>query len=207
MTKSTFATPSWPEGGHNGEDRRVAVIEAHGVDRHEAREVVLVCSAVAMPGNRVQRRVRILGGPEATHELAHDFGPAFVLPRSHRCEEVARIRKAVRADGAELGQAKLRTVVFADVASRGSGRQLDLEFHAARDHADLAGCDKEPPGLGEHQQRALLGHQHHLAVRIHEAAVGHRTAGAINVHCNAGLRGRVARAGHRHESVYKIQLS
>ena len=77
--------------------------------------------------------------PEISAEFRDEFHRAFRVfkPRDRRFE-IARICQTVRADRSEIGQAKLRAVIFADVAARVAVGQLDAEFQTARNHANFA---------------------------------------------------------------------
>ena len=189
----------------DSEDRRVGVIEAHRVDRHEAREIVLVRRVAAVPGHHVERRAAPLGGPQPAHELVDHLAlRVLVLERRHRREEVARLREALRADQPQLRQAERRAVVLAQIAARLLLEQLHLELDAARNDADLARCDAELSQLGEDQDLAELRDEHQLAVGVDEVASAHRAVGAVDVDRHAGLRRRLAAAGESYQFVQEI---
>src|SRR5579864_7673173 len=109
------------------------MIEAHRVDRVEAREVVFAWRVVAVPRDDVERRMIDRRAPQLTTELSDELERAFMLAvRGHGGEEIARVGEAVAADRAELGKAQQRTVVFADIAARMrvDVAQLDAETNA-----------------------------------------------------------------------------
>src|SRR3546814_18606402 len=68
-----------------------------------------------------------------------------VLEGGNRRQEVARVGEAVRADRAALRQGQRRRVVLADEAPPGPFYRLGAELHAARQQADPAGPDPQPP--------------------------------------------------------------
>ena len=80
-------------------NRRIRMIEAHGVDAIEIRQIVLVGHVVPMPGNHVQRRVIDRRRPESSLELGHNPVIALsIFKRRYRSQKVARIRQTVRAN-------------------------------------------------------------------------------------------------------------
>ncbi len=110
------------------------MVEGNGVDAIEERQVVFVGRVVAVPGHDVERRVIDERAPQAAQELGDDVELAVAIFEGGNGRfEVARIGKAVGADGAELGQAEREAVVFADVAAGLAVEQLDAEFDAARE--------------------------------------------------------------------------
>ena len=143
--------------------------------------------------------------PELAEKLCDDAEVAVaLLERRDRRQEIARVREPARADRPELGQAKVRAVVLANVAACGPV-ELDAEFHAARHDADFAGRDVQDAELGSHGQRALLRHDQKLTVGVVEEAVGHRRVGGIKVHGGARLLRGVAVAAHRDEARDEIR--
>src|SRR5690348_11847929 len=135
--------------------------------------------------------------PQPTHELRHDLALAGVFERCDRRHEVARLRKALRADWAELGEPERSAIVLAHVATRLLLEQADLEFHAAWHDADLAGRKLQPAELREDKESSLLWDEHQLAIGAIEVAPLHRAIGAIDVDRDSVLPGGIARAGER----------
>ena len=120
--------------GEDGENGRVGVVEADGVDGVEAGHVVGVGRVVTVPGDDVEGRVVVVRGPELAEELGDDFEVAVdVFVGGYGGLEVAGVGEAVGADGAEVGEAEGLTVVLADVAAGPVGEDLDAELDAARD--------------------------------------------------------------------------
>src|SRR6202044_3595046 len=104
---------------------------------------VLVRHVVAVPGDHVQRRVVVVGGPEVAAELLHDRGGLAFFERGVRGQEVPLAGQAVGADRAAFWQREGGAEVLAQVAAGRLVRQLDAEPDAARDHGDLAGTDAQ----------------------------------------------------------------
>src|SRR5438874_5182271 len=148
----------------------------------------------------------VVRGPKGTQKLAHDLMASLVvLERRDGRKEVARLRQALRPDGAELREPEWRTVVLTDITARLLFEQLKPEFHAAGHHGYFARRHSELAKLGEKQDFAKLRHEHELAVAIDEHALGHRTIRAIEVHRDAYLRGGLAAARERRQPVDEIR--
>src|SRR5215471_19259299 len=115
------------------------MIEADGVDHIEAGEIVFVWRVIPVPRYDVQRRMIDLRGPQPPEEFGNDPEIALgIFECRDRREEIARIRQAIGADGAEVRQSKRQAMVLADIAAREALGQIDAELDAARDHRDLA---------------------------------------------------------------------
>ena len=114
------------------------MVVADRAQRVEAPQIVDVGRVVPVPCDDVERRVADRGRPQVPLELGDQREVALdvLVPRDRR-QEVARVRQAVRADRAEVGEAERRPVVLAHVAARVAVEQLDAETHAARDERDL----------------------------------------------------------------------
>ncbi len=184
-----LAVPAVSDGdGQHREDRRIGMVEADGADRREGAQIVFVGRVIAVPGHHVDRRMRQLGLEQRAAPFHVQFGRrVLVLIGRDRREEIARIGKAIGADRAALRQREGAAVILAEIAARGAAGNLDAEFHAARDHRDLAGLDVDPAELGDEAQIALLRHEHHLAVGIVEMLIDHRFGDEIDMRGHAGL--------------------
>jgi hypothetical protein len=157
------------------EDRRVGVVVGDRADRVEALEVVAVRHVRAVPRDDVERRMADARRPQVAAELRDQLEVALaVLVARDRDLEIARVREAVAADDAEVGQPERRAVVLAHVAARLAVGQVDGEAHAARDHRDLGRRDVDQPELGRDLEPSVLGDDQKLAVGVVEVAVLHR---------------------------------
>ena len=132
--------------------------------------------------------------------------------RRYRREEVARIGEAVRADGAQVRQAKVGAEVLANVAARFafsialSIKQLDPKAHAAWndddllrlrvDHAELGHEDPLSPELRDDEQLARPRRR-----RRADASSDWRSTCAPR---RTRLRLRAAVAGQRHQAVDEV---
>ena len=95
------------------------MIEGDRADRRKGPQVILVRRIIAVPANHVDRRVRQLRPVERSAPFHEQLGRSFfVLVRRDWSKEVARIRQAVRADGAAFGKREGAPVIFAQVAAR-----------------------------------------------------------------------------------------
>ena len=173
------------------------MVEADGADRREGAQIVFVRRVIAVPGHHVDRRMRQRRLEQRAAPFHVELGRrVLVLIGRDRREEVARIGEAIGADRPALRQREGAAVILAEIAARRAGRNLDAEFHAARDHGDLAGLDVDAAEFGDEAQIALLRHEHHLAVGIVEMLVDHRFGDEIDMRGHAGLGIGVARRGH-----------
>ncbi len=160
-------------------------------------QIVFVRRVIAVPCHHVDRRMRQLGHKQRAAPFHEQFGRrVLVLIGRDRGEEIAGVGKAVGADRAALRQREGAAVIFAEIAARGAACDLDAEFHAARDHHDLAGLGVDPAELGDETQVALLRHEHHLAVGIVEMLIDHRFGDEKDMRRHAGLRAGISRRGH-----------
>src|SRR5208337_4330228 len=105
--------------GEHRVDRWIGVIEAHRVDAVEIRQIVFVRRVISVPGDDVERRVFVLGFPQAAEKLDNDtvVAVAIFVGGGGRLE-IARVGQAVGADRTKLGEAQQGAVIFADVAAR-----------------------------------------------------------------------------------------
>ena len=143
--------------------------------------------------------------PELAHELADEFvRPIDVLVGSDRGQEISGIGQAIGADRTQVGQAKVGSVVLADVPARAAVRHLEPETYAARDYDDLLGLGLDRTQLGDETVAAGLRHEQHLAVRVVEAAVLHRPVDDVKVRRTASLPARITVAGHRDDALDEI---
>ena len=173
------------------------MVETDGADRREGPQIVFVWRVIAVPCHHINRRMRQHGHEQLSAPLHEQFGRrVLVFIGRDRGQEIARIGKAIGADRPALRQREGAAVVFADVAARGARRNLDAEFHAARNHHDLAGLGIDPAELGDEAQIALLWHEQHLAIGIVEMLIGHRFGDEEDVRGHAGLGVDVSRRGH-----------
>ena len=164
------------------------MVEADGADRREGAQIVFVGRVIAVPRHHVDRRMRQRGLEQRAAPFHVEFGRrVLVLIGRDRREEVARIGEAIGADRPALRQREGAAVILAEIAARGAVRNLDAEFHAARDHGDLAGLDVDAAEFGDEAQIALLRHEHHLAVGIVEMLIDHRFGDEIDMRGHAGL--------------------
>jgi hypothetical protein len=95
------------------------MVERDRANRVKSTQVVFIGSVIAMPGDDVERRVVDLARPQIAAEfrdLLH--GSLTVLKPGDGGLEIARVRKAVGSDGAQVGKAKLLAVVLANIAAR-----------------------------------------------------------------------------------------
>ena len=144
-------------------------------------------------------------GPQLAEELGDHFEVAFaILVGGDRVEEVAGVREAVGADGAEVGQAEGLAVVFADVAAGLVVEQLDAELDAAGNDGEFARGDLEDAAFGAKEQRALLRQDQHLAVGVVEEAVVHGGVGGVEVNADAVLHGGIAVAAEGDDAFDEI---
>src|SRR5215469_6712337 len=125
---------------------------------------------------RARRPRRAATGRSRSRRARRPISPAAskapLYPRTRRRgEEVARIGEAICADRAAIGQRESAAVVFAHVGARGPVDELDLEDHAALDHADFAGRDVDHAELGAEAKLVLLRDDEELAVRVEEILV------------------------------------
>ena len=171
----------------------------------EIGQIVFVGRQVAVPRHHVQRRMIKRGGPERALELLdHLGGPVHILERGDGGEEVPHVGEAVGADRPELRQAKQGAIVLADVAARRLVKQFDPKLHAARDHAHLAGRQRQHAQLGEDRQATVLRHEQQLSVGVIEHPVDHRAIGKVEMHGDPLAHGHVAIAGDRDEPVQEV---
>jgi hypothetical protein len=169
------------------------VIEQHGPDGRIPPQIVLVWRVIAVPRDDVERRV-------IEHRRPHHAAPLHEQPRlvvgvferRDWREEVARVRQAVGADRAAIGQRERAAVVLAEIPAGGTVAELDADLDAARNHRDLAGLDLDQAELRADPQAAALRHEQQFAVRVVEVLVLHRARDEIHVCAHAGLRARVA---------------
>src|SRR3982751_2599107 len=113
--------------------------------------------------------------PEPATEFRNQLELALTLAIcGDGCEKIPRIGETVGADRAELRQSQQRAVVLADIAARIAATELDREADAARDDGNLSRCNIDNAHLGVNLQRATLGDEQQLAVRIVEESVPHR---------------------------------
>ena len=95
------------------------MVERDRADGVEPAQIVSVRRVVAVPGDDVERRVIDLARPEISAKFRDQLHRAFaVFVPGDRRFEIARVGEAVGADRAEVGQAEMLAVVFADVAAR-----------------------------------------------------------------------------------------
>jgi len=174
--------------GEHGEDARVRVVERDAPDGVEPAQVVLVWEVVAVPGDHVKGRVRLLRVEQGVVELARD--PVLVGPVGGRAGavvlgeagegrlEVARVGEAVGPDGPQLRQRKVALVQLQRVPpDRVVAGQGHLELDAARHDADLHRPDQQVSQLGADVEHALLGDEQQVAVgRVEGLVGGHRLA-------------------------------
>ncbi len=86
-------------------DRRIGMVEAHGIDAIEIREIVFVRDVITVPRNHIQRRVIDLRLPQTALKLARNAAVAFAtFKRRNWGEKVARICQSIRANRPEIGQ-------------------------------------------------------------------------------------------------------
>ena len=90
-------------------------------------------------------------------------------------------------------------MVFADIAACRAVRQGDAEAYAARHHGDLARRDVQPAELGVQRQSPVLRNDQQFAVGVPENAL-HCVIGAVNMHGDAGVGGRLAICQQRHQT-------
>src|SRR5262249_11620547 len=133
-------------------------------------------------------------------------GLLFILVRGDGGEEVARIGEAICADRAAMGQRESAAVVFAHIGARGPVDELDLEDHAALDHADLAGRDVDYAELGAETKLVLLRDDEELAVRVEEILVAHGCLHEQHMRSHAGARLGVARRRHGAQAAHEGEL-
>src|SRR5262249_834003 len=103
--------------------------------------------------------------------------------------EIARIGEPVGAQRPEFRQPQRLAVIFADVAARWAVRQLDAKSHATRDDGDLPVVYLHNAEFGDKTHPGLLWDDQHLAVRVVEIALGHRSVSSIDVDSHARLVG------------------
>ena len=108
--------------------------------------------------------------------------------------------------GPEFRKAKRQAVVLADVSARLLLQQLNAEFDAARNHANLARSDIQNAEFGVEAQRSQLRHNQQLAVGVIEETVLHRGVGRVEMNRDAGLHRRVAIAAERDDAVDEVGL-
>src|SRR3984885_2346768 len=97
--------------------------------------------------------------PQAAVEFSDQFAACFdVLVARDRREEIARIGKAVGADGPEIRQFERRPEILAAVAACGAARKIDPKPQAAWDDAGLLRLDTQAPKFRFQPQRAWLRH-------------------------------------------------
>ena len=119
---------------------------------------------------------------------------------------MTRVREAVRADGAALGEAEADAEDFADVAAPAPVGEVDGELQAAWDEEDLPRRDAQHAALRPRDEGPLLRHDEHVAVGVREAAVAHVGAGGVEVHGVARTARGVAQAAEGVHAVEKVDL-
>ena len=119
ITKSTLARPSVSVGlvstvkiDGSGWSKLIVPITM------KLAGVVLVRHVAAVPGDHVERRVVVVGGPEVAAELVHHLdGVVALLEGGVRAEEVPLVGQAVGADRAAFRQGEGGAEVLAQVAA------------------------------------------------------------------------------------------
>lgn len=192
-------------GGEDGEDGGVRVVVGDCADGVEAAQIVFVGVVVAVPGDDVKGGMRLRGGEVVIVELDRDGVVILALVRRRAKVlveagdghlEVARVGEAVCADGPQLGEGEVALVELEGVAAGRAGGEVDLVFDAAGDDCDLEGPDEEPAVFCADVEGALLRDDEEVAVGRVESRLGvHAAARGVDVHADALLQGRVARAG------------
>src|ERR1035438_4752371 len=186
-------------------DRRIRMIETHGIDAVEICQIVLIGDVVPVPCNHVQRRVIDGCSPESSLKLGHDAKVALaIFKRGDGCQKIARVRQSICPNRPQVRQAKERTIVLADVTSRFLVEQLNTEADSALNHGDLAGTGLENPHLCTQQQTPGLGYDQHLTIGVVEKAIRHRGVRDVDVNPDAGMSMRVAIARHGDEAVDEV---
>ncbi len=181
------------------------MIEADGIDRHEAAKVIGVGRQVAVPGDDIEGRMVQLRGPKTALKLLDQFkGLIPVLEPGLRALEIARIGQAVSADRTELRKPEHGPIVFTDIPPGGRVQQDHREANAARDHGDLQGLKVDQPKLGDEPQPALLGHDQQLAIGIEEGPVLHGPVGGVKMNAEPGARRHIAITGDGCQAIDKI---
>ncbi|OSS43384.1 hypothetical protein B5807_12002 [Epicoccum nigrum] len=196
-------------GGEHAEDGGVHVVDGDGPDVDELGQVVLVRHVVAVPRHHVEGRVLLPRREEAAPELVHHV-PRLALAgcdlvARHGVEEVARVGQPVGAQRPQLGELEPAAPDLEDVAAAGA-LNVHLEPLPTLDHAELPGLHVQPAELGLHVQRALLGHDAEVAVRVCERAPRHARVARVHVRRQPLAQRGVAGAGERLQPADKVDV-
>ena len=183
------------------------MVERNRVNAVEQRQVVLVGRIVSMPADDVERRVVDECRPQPAQEFRSDVEFAFaIFIRRDRSLEVARIRKAIRADRPQFGKPEGQAVVLADISARLRLLEHHAELHSSRNHADLARLYAQDPQLRVEAKRAELRNDQQLPIGCVEEAIFHRMVRGIQMDRQARLHGRVAIAAQRDNAVDEVRF-
>mmetsp|Transcript_5598 Transcript_5598/g.18680 ORF Transcript_5598/g.18680 Transcript_5598/m.18680 type:complete len:355 (+) Transcript_5598:560-1624(+) len=202
--------------GEHGEDRGVRVVDPHAVDWVKPVQVIFERDVIAVPAHHVEDRVRTPGAEELPQVLApeREVTGAVLEPRV-RVHKVARLGQAVCADGAEVRKSEVATEAlehvppaagrFSPPAARLSrlGGGANGEPHVARDHAHLARFHAQLAELSRQSQRAQLGHDQKVAIRVVQGAIRHGSVERVHMDRDAVLGGWAPGTAHRHQTLHE----
>jgi hypothetical protein len=96
-------------------------------------------------------------------------------------------------------------MIFAHIAARRPGRELDPESDPTRHDRDFPGRDVQQPEFGRQPELAALRNDQQLAVRVEEDPA-HRLVGAVDVYGGAARSFGVARGSDGEQSRDEIPL-
>ena len=141
-----------------------------------------------MPGDDVERGVVDFTGVEFAAPFdRHPASSLPVLEGSHGSFEVARVGEAIGSNRTAVRKRELGAVILAHISARRSVHEVDLEFDAAWNDADLARSNRDAAEFREESERALLRNDEKFAVCIVEIIVDHRFGDEIKVRRQACL--------------------
>lgn len=155
-------------GREDSEDAGIWVVVGDGADGVEAAEVIFVGVVEAVPGDHVERGVRLCNCEEA----AGEFGKEGVcgVPGSVFSEgglwglKIPCVGEAIRTDRAKLREAEVALIEFKNVAAGGAVRKSDAVADAAGNDADFVGPDKKRAKFGGNVQSTMLGNNEKITV-------------------------------------------
>src|SRR6202040_1688967 len=90
-------------------------------------------------------------------------GRLLIFEGCNRRLEIARVRQAIGANRSPVRQGKFWAVILPQIPARRAVLDLDLEFDAARDQADFARGDPDPPKFREEVKPPELRNDEKLA--------------------------------------------
>lgn len=133
------------------------MIERDRINDHKSSQIVLVRHVISMPGDHIERTMRLLANKQLPLVLCDNFVILHVsifVPGAGR-EEMPRIRQPVRSNRPQIGQSEVPTEHLQHISSRRL-RNVNCKPHSLLNHADFVRFDDHLPEFSGDFQPSFL---------------------------------------------------